>query len=187
MNVWTAPWSTVMRLETKYLRLCTAVALGSGFGDWPQRPRDRILRDLLCTVRLLDMVPLASLAGTLSKALGRAPNSGTGPQCQATAALKASVADGFKEERLAASQPPQGRLFQAAPSFNRGFTGGGMTRGFGGSRSFGGDSLRSSCAIRLARADLKPRQHSRSKQEMISQSHDYHHAESQNRTPHPQQ
>ena len=34
---------------------------------------------------------------------------------------------------------PQGRLFQAAPSFNRGFTGGGMTRGFGGgSRSFGG-------------------------------------------------
>ena len=81
-------------------------------------------------------VPLASLAGTLSKVLGRAPNSGTGPQCQATAALKASVADGFKEERLAASQPPQGRLFQAAPSFNRGFTG-------GGSRSFGGDSLRS--------------------------------------------
>src|SRR5256885_7123805 len=34
MNVWTAPWSTVMRLETKYLRLCTAVTLGSRFGDW---------------------------------------------------------------------------------------------------------------------------------------------------------
>jgi len=34
---------------------------------------------------------------------------------------------------------PQGRSFQTAPSFNRGFTGGGMTRGFGGgSRSFGG-------------------------------------------------
>ena len=34
---------------------------------------------------------------------------------------------------------PQGRLSQPAPSFNRGFTGGGMTRGFGGgSRSFGG-------------------------------------------------
>jgi len=44
-----------------------------------------------------------------------------------------------------------------------------------------------SCAIRLARADLKPRQHSGPKEEMISQSHDYHHAESQNRTPHPQQ
>ena len=24
-----APWSTVMQLETKYLRLCTAVTLGS--------------------------------------------------------------------------------------------------------------------------------------------------------------
>ena len=34
MNVWTAPWSTVMQLETKYLRLCTAVTLGSRFGDW---------------------------------------------------------------------------------------------------------------------------------------------------------
>ena len=33
MNVWTAPWSTVM-LETKYLRLATAVTLGSRFGDW---------------------------------------------------------------------------------------------------------------------------------------------------------
>jgi hypothetical protein len=33
MNVWTAPWSTVM-LETKYLRLSTAVTLGSRFGDW---------------------------------------------------------------------------------------------------------------------------------------------------------
>ena len=34
---------------------------------------------------------------------------------------------------------PQGRSFQAPPSFNRGFTGGGMTGGFGGgSRSFGG-------------------------------------------------
>jgi len=34
---------------------------------------------------------------------------------------------------------PQGRSLQAAPSFNRGSTGGGMTRGFGGgSRSFGG-------------------------------------------------
>ena len=34
MNVWTAPWSTVMQLETKYLRLSTAVTLGSRFGDW---------------------------------------------------------------------------------------------------------------------------------------------------------
>jgi hypothetical protein len=186
--VWTAPWSTVMRLETKYLRLCTAVALGSGFGDWPQRPRDRILRDFLCMVRLPDMFLWPAWQERFPRYSAGAPNSGTGPQCQATAALKASVADRFKEERLAASQPPQGRLFQAAPSFNRGFTGGGMTRGFGGgSRSFGGDSLRSSCAIRLARADLKPRQHSRSKQETISQSHDYHHAESQNRPPHPQQ
>ena len=33
-NVWTVPWSTVMQLETKYLRLCTAVTLGSRFGDW---------------------------------------------------------------------------------------------------------------------------------------------------------
>ena len=34
MNVWTALWSTVMQLETKYLRLSTAVTLGSRFGDW---------------------------------------------------------------------------------------------------------------------------------------------------------
>src|SRR5712671_5094378 len=34
MNLWTAPWSTVMQLETKYLRLRTAVTLGSRFGDW---------------------------------------------------------------------------------------------------------------------------------------------------------
>ena len=34
MNVWTAPWSTVMQLQTKYLRLSTAVTLGSRFGDW---------------------------------------------------------------------------------------------------------------------------------------------------------
>src|SRR5260370_13922525 len=34
MNVWTACWSTVMQLETKYLRLSTAVTLGSRFGDW---------------------------------------------------------------------------------------------------------------------------------------------------------
>ena len=33
-NVWTVPWSTVMQLETKYLRLCTAVTPGSRFGDW---------------------------------------------------------------------------------------------------------------------------------------------------------
>jgi hypothetical protein len=33
MNVWTAPWSAVMQLETKYLRLSTAVTLGSRFGD----------------------------------------------------------------------------------------------------------------------------------------------------------
>ena len=32
--MWTAPWSTVMQLETKYLRLGTAVTLGSRFGDW---------------------------------------------------------------------------------------------------------------------------------------------------------
>src|SRR5260370_8467241 len=32
MNVWTAPWSTVMQLGTKYLS--TAVTLGSRFGDW---------------------------------------------------------------------------------------------------------------------------------------------------------
>ena len=34
MSVWTARWSTVMQLETKYLRLGTAVTLGSLFGDW---------------------------------------------------------------------------------------------------------------------------------------------------------
>ena len=34
MNVWTAPWSTAMQLQTKYLRLSTAVTLGSRFGDW---------------------------------------------------------------------------------------------------------------------------------------------------------
>jgi len=34
MNVWTAPWSTVMQLKTTYLRLGTAVTLGSRFGDW---------------------------------------------------------------------------------------------------------------------------------------------------------
>jgi hypothetical protein len=34
MNVWTVPWSTVMQLETKYVRLGTAVTLGSRFGDW---------------------------------------------------------------------------------------------------------------------------------------------------------
>ena len=27
-------WSTLMQLETKYLRLSTAVTLGSRFGDW---------------------------------------------------------------------------------------------------------------------------------------------------------
>ena len=41
MNAWTAPWSNVMQLETKYVRLCTAVTLGSQLGDsstdklWP--------------------------------------------------------------------------------------------------------------------------------------------------------
>jgi len=42
-NVWTVPWSTVMQLETKYLRLCTAVTLGSRFGDW---------RTGFCSIRL---------------------------------------------------------------------------------------------------------------------------------------
>jgi hypothetical protein len=48
-------------------------------------------------------------------------------------------------------------------------------------------SLRSMLCNPSCRADLKPRQHSRCKEEMISQAHDYHHAESQNRTTHPQQ
>jgi hypothetical protein len=34
INVWTAPWSTVMQLGTKYLRLSIAVTLGSRFADW---------------------------------------------------------------------------------------------------------------------------------------------------------
>jgi hypothetical protein len=34
MNVWTARRFTVMQLETKYLRLSTAVTLGSRFGEW---------------------------------------------------------------------------------------------------------------------------------------------------------
>ena len=34
MNVWTARSVTAMQLETKYLRLRTAAALGSQFGDW---------------------------------------------------------------------------------------------------------------------------------------------------------
>ena len=41
MNVWTAPWSTVMQLETKYLRLRTAVTLGSRFGRLHRPPGAR--------------------------------------------------------------------------------------------------------------------------------------------------
>jgi hypothetical protein len=51
MNVWTAPWSTFMQLETKYLRLCTAVTLGSRFGP-SQPPACRVRNSFQVVFRL---------------------------------------------------------------------------------------------------------------------------------------
>src|SRR5260370_37521873 len=75
MNVWTAPWSTVMQLETKYLRLSTAVTLGSRFGDWHVCWRGGWSRH-----RLFYLVMLVRVGPSAQASPTRAPSRRGGPR-----------------------------------------------------------------------------------------------------------